>query len=57
VLGAAVTAMAPLRNGLRRKGMIYSPSFGDTAFTVPMFDEFMRRSILDWKPERASKGK
>ncbi|MDN5850707.1 MAG: hypothetical protein L0H63_13895 [Nitrococcus sp.] len=25
------------------KGMIWSPSHGDTAFTVPLFDEFMRR--------------
>ena len=25
------------------KGMIWSPSHGDTAFTVPLFDEFMKR--------------
>lgn len=24
--------------------MIYSPAHGDTAFTVPMFDEFLRRT-------------
>jgi len=24
--------------------MLYSPAHGDTAFTVPMFDEFLRRS-------------
>lgn len=47
-LGLQVTAAAPLRNGLIRKGMIYSPSHGDTAFTVPMFDDFMRRSIPHW---------
>jgi hypothetical protein len=23
--------------------MIYSPVYGETAFTVPLFDEFMRR--------------
>jgi len=44
-----VTTAGPLRNGLIEKGMIYSPQHGDTAFTVPMFDEFMRRSIPDWK--------
>lgn len=43
VLGASVTTVAPLRGGLIRKGMIYSPAHGDTAYTVPMFDAFMRR--------------
>jgi hypothetical protein len=42
-LGRKVTALAPLRNGLIGKGMIYSPNHGDTAFTVPLFDEFMKR--------------
>ncbi|HLT36943.1 MAG TPA: ATP-binding protein [Enhygromyxa sp.] len=49
-LGIAVTKAGPLRNGLIKKGMIYSPQHGDTAFTVPMFDEFMRRSMPDWAP-------
>ena len=43
-----VTAAGPLRNSLIKKGMIFSPGHGDTAFTVPMFDEFMRRSMPDW---------
>lgn len=38
-----VTALAPVRNQLMGKGMIWSPSHGDTAFTVPLFDEFMHR--------------
>jgi hypothetical protein len=38
-----VTALAPTRNGLIKKGMIWSPAHGDTAFTVPLFDEYMRR--------------
>ena len=42
-LGRKVTAVAPTRNRLIAKGMIYSPAHGDTAFTVPQFDEFMRR--------------
>jgi len=42
-LNRAVESVAPLRNGLISKGMIWSPSHGDTAFTVPLFDEFMRR--------------
>lgn len=46
-----VTAFGPTRNQLISKGMIWSPSHGDTAFTVPLFDEFMRRIMPgdDWK--------
>src|SRR5438105_13560331 len=44
-LGRPVTSLAPTRNALISKGMIWSPSHGDTAFTVPLFDEFMRRII------------
>ena len=46
-----VTALAPLRNGLIGKGMIWSPNHGDTAFTVPLFDEFMKRIMPgdDWR--------
>jgi hypothetical protein len=40
-----VTAVAPTRNGLIAKGMIYSPAHGDTAFTVPLFDGFMKRTM------------
>jgi len=32
-----------VRNTLIAKGMIYSPGHGDTAFTVPLFDGFMKR--------------
>lgn len=42
-LGKTVKNVAPLRDGLIKKGMVYSPQHGDTAFTVPMFDEFMMR--------------
>ena len=51
VLGRPVTALGPVRNGLISKGMIWSPSHGDTAFTVPLFDEFMRRIMPgeDWR--------
>jgi len=38
-----VTALGPRRASLIAKGMIYSPSHGDTGFTVPMFDAFMKR--------------
>jgi hypothetical protein len=49
-LGIKVQSVAPLRGGLIRKGMVYSPAHGDTAFTVPLFDEFMHRTMPDWKP-------
>jgi hypothetical protein len=42
-LGVKVESVAPRRSGLISKGMVYSPAHGDTAFTVPLFDEFLRR--------------
>lgn len=51
-LGINVQQAGPLRNGLIKKGMIWSPAHGQTAFTVPMFDAFMIRAIPEWKPER-----
>ena len=50
-LGIKVQQAGPLRNGLIKKGMIWSPTHGQTAFTVPMFDAFMIRAIPAWKPE------
>jgi len=44
-LSVRVQSVAPIRSSLIRKGMIYSPSHGDTAFTVPLFDEFLTRQI------------
>ena len=46
-----VTSLGPTRNQLIAKGMIWSPNHGDTAFTVPLFDEFMRRIVPgdDWR--------
>ena len=46
-LGAKVQSVAPVRAGLIAKGMVYSPAHGDTAFTVPLFDQFMRR-VMPW---------
>lgn len=45
-----VTSLGPTRSQLIAKGMIWSPHHGDTAFTVPLFDEFMRRIMPgdDW---------
>lgn len=48
---ARVTSLAPTRSALITKGMVWSPSHGDTAFTVPMFDQFMKRIMPgeDWR--------
>jgi hypothetical protein len=45
VLDVKVQSVAPTRNSLIGKGMIYSPAHGDTAFTVPLFDQFLRRQM------------
>lgn len=49
--GVEVSSLAPTRSSLIGKGMIWSPNHGDTAFTVPMFDEFMKRTVPgdDWR--------
>jgi hypothetical protein len=46
-------SVAPLRSGLIKKGMIYSPAHGDTTFTVPLFDAFMLRMMPE-KPSRSA---
>jgi hypothetical protein len=50
-LGRVVSSLGPTRSQLIAKGMIWSPSHGDTAFTVPLFDEFLRRIMPgnDWR--------
>ena len=51
VLERKVTSLGPTRSQLIGKGMVWSPSHGDTAFTVPLFDEFMLRMMPgdDWR--------
>lgn len=48
---AKVSSLATTRSALTAKGMVWSPNHGDTAFTVPMFDEFMKRIMpgSDWR--------
>lgn len=40
-----VTSLGPRRASLIKKGMIYSPAYGEVDFTVPMFDSFMLRAM------------
>jgi hypothetical protein len=44
-LGVNINSLGPSRAKLIQKGMIYSPTHGDLAFTVPLFDEFMLRAM------------
>jgi hypothetical protein len=41
--------LSPVRASLLKKGMVYSPAHGHIAFTVPMFDEFMVRTMPDFQ--------
>lgn len=51
-LGRSSQSLGPIRGSLISKGMIWSPTHGDTAFTVPMFDQYMCRIMPGdgWRP-------
>ena len=53
-LGKDPKSLGPRRGSIIKKGMIYSPSYGDLDFTVPLFDDFLRR--LDKPPIDAPRG-
>lgn len=44
-IGRKPSSFGPVRATLVAKGMIYTPGYGETAFTVPLFDAFMRRAM------------
>ncbi|MDR3300877.1 MAG: ATP-binding protein [Candidatus Accumulibacter sp.] len=44
-LGTRQSSTATMRHKLIRKGMIFSPAYGELAFSVPLFDDFMRRTM------------
>ncbi len=43
-LGEPIHSLGPRRASIIGKGMIYSRAYGDIDFTVPMFDDFLRRT-------------
>ena len=45
ILNTRTTSLSPIRARLIKKGIVYSPAYGDLAFTVPLFDEFMIRAM------------
>jgi len=48
-LAVKISTLGPVRASLIRKGMVFSPSHGEMAFTVPLFDDFMRRAMPQFK--------
>lgn len=45
-IGKSTRQVGPLRDSLIKRGLCYAPRWGRIAFTVPMFDGFMRH----WMP-------
>jgi hypothetical protein len=37
--------------------MIFSPRYGETAFTIPLFDEFMKRAMPELPAKTARRKK
>lgn len=55
-LGLTLSQAAPIRDELIKKGMAYSPERGLIGFTVPKFDDYMRRAMPNTgKKKRAPK--
>lgn len=49
IMNLKIASLSPRRAQLIHKGMIYSPQHGEVAFTVPLFDGFMCRSMPQFK--------
>ena len=47
ILKMPVKKAAPIRDELIKKGMVFSPAFGLPTFTVPRFDTFLQRTVLN----------
>ncbi|WP_461429324.1 ATP-binding protein [Gymnodinialimonas sp.] len=45
-LGMQPKSLGPRRASIIKKGMIYAPSYGEIAFTVPLFEDFLQRTHL-----------
>lgn len=48
-MGVRGQSLSPVRSQLIKKGMIYGASHGYTAFTVPMFGDYLRRASAGWE--------
>lgn len=56
ILHIKPTSLSPVRSQLIKKGMVYSPTYGEIAFTVPLFDEFMIRAMPKLEIDSLSTG-
>ncbi len=45
-MGKKITQTGPVRDSLIKRGLCYAPRHGEIAFTVPMFDAFVRRALI-----------
>ena len=54
LLSKKTTQVAPVRDTLIKKALCFSPRFNELAFTVPMFDQFMKRWIPSLSPSLSS---
>lgn len=52
LLAHADLVLRRVKAGLVKKGMIYSPAHGDTAFAVSLFDQFLKRIMPVWPAPR-----
>ena len=44
-MGRPQSAISPVRASLIRKGVVYSPEYGRIAYTVPMFADYLKRTM------------
>jgi hypothetical protein len=56
LMGRTTTALGPVRDRLLKKALCYSPRWGELGFTVPMFDQFMKRWI-PWSSAESRPGR
>jgi hypothetical protein len=46
-LGKSLGAVSAVRDALIRRALCYSPGRGEIDFTVPLFDQYMKRWLPD----------
>lgn len=56
VLGKNINQIGPVRSQVIAKGMAYGGQHGMVHFSVPLFDEFMKRAMPNFKDKRVKKG-
>jgi hypothetical protein len=54
LLDKTTTQVGPVRDKLVKKALCYMPRWGELDYTVPMFDEFMKRGS-PWPSTSASR--